>query len=194
LDSPGKSGGGIYAKLYADENRIYVGNVVERSKIAQVLGERTDLQALVFIDDFIGTGESARKYIKELAEECGQALKDSELRTYFIAMCGFQDRKADIELTLSQLKLPVNVHICDPLDESAKCFSDSSHAFPDPAERQRARNIAYEHGAQIVRENCLGYGDCQTAVIFEYNCPNNNLPILWAESTDPPWRPLFKRL
>jgi len=193
LDSPGKSGGGIYAKLYADENGIYAENVVERNKLAQVLKERTDLQALVFIDDFIGTGGSAKDYFVKLSGECGQSLMDSGLKIYFIAMCGFQDRKTEIEATLSQLELPINVHICDPLDDSAKCFSDNSIVFPDPIERGQARGIAYEHGAQIVRENYLGYGDCQTVVIFEYNCPNNNLPILWAESTDPPWYPLFKR-
>ena len=85
------------------------------------------------------------------------------------------------------------MHICDPLDESAKCFSENSRIFPNKVERQQAMNIALEYGSKIVKNNQLGYADCQTTIIFENNCPNNNLPILWATSKDSSWLPLFKR-
>jgi len=193
LDSPGKSGGGIYAKLYSDENGIYANNVVEKSKLEQVISESEGLNALVFVDDFIGTGNSAKDYFSELGQQHGNFLAKSGLRIFFIVICGFVDRKVEIEELLEKIKLPVNVHICDPIDELAKCFSEPSSTFPDSGELERARAIAYEHGAKIVNKNFLGYGDCQTAVVFETNCPNNNLPILWAASEDPPWRPLFER-
>ncbi len=193
LDSPGKSGGGKYAKLYADENGIYYGNVVERGKLARVVSQREDLQALVFIDDFIGTGGSAQDYFKDLAEECGQVLRESGLKIYFIAVTGFQESQSRIEKTIADHDLPIEVHICDPLDSSARCFGENSWIFPDESERLQAMRIAHEHGARIVKDNPLGYGDCQTVTVFPDSCPNNNLPILWAESDEPPWRPLFRR-
>ena len=193
LDSPGKSGGGKYAKLYADENRIYFGNVVERSKLAEVVSQREDVQALVFIDDFIGTGGSAQAYLKQLAEESGQILREADLRIYFIAVTGFQESQSNIEGTIAECNLPIEIHICDPLDSSARCFEENSRIFPDESERLQAMRVAHEHGVRIMKRNPLGYGDCQTAIVFPDSCPNNNLPILWAESDEPPWRPLFKR-
>ena len=117
----------------------------------------------------------------------------SGLTIYFIAICGFQDKKLEIEQYLDQIKLPVNVNICDPIGESSKCFSKNSTIFINEFDRNKAKEIAYEHGAKIIKKNYLGYGDCQTTIIFETNCPNNNLPILWAECDDPTWYPLFKR-
>ena len=86
----------------------------------------------------------------------------------------------------------MRVHVCDPLDESAKTFSDKSRIFPDPLERAKAKKIAYEYGVQLVKNAPLGYGDCQSTVVFEHGCPNNNLSILWGESEN--WTPLFRRL
>jgi len=193
LDSPGKSGGGIYAKLYADENNIYVKNVIEKNRIEDFIHKHEGLKALVFIDDFIGTGESIMAGFSELNELCGNILKEINLKIYFIAICGFQEKKIKIEKLLDEIGLLANLHICDPLDEGDKCFSESSRYFENLDEKKQAEQLAYEYGAKLVRKNYLGYGDCQTAVIFEYNCPNNNLPILWAESENPQWTPLFKR-
>jgi len=59
LDGPGKSGF-QYAKIYAEENRIYHENVQEPPR-ALKNATRSDsaVKALVFIDDFLGTGQSA---------------------------------------------------------------------------------------------------------------------------------------
>lgn len=42
-----------------------------------------------------------------------------------------------------------------------------------------------------VQEDALGYNDAQVLIAFEYNTPNNTLPIIWAD--DQQWNPLFKR-
>lgn len=193
LDSPGKSGA-YYAKLYADENEIYVNNVVERGRLRKALETRQEVQALVFVDDFMGTGDSASEYFKKIAEECGEVLRNRRgLRTFFITVCGFRTAQVKVEGTLVQCSLPVKVHTCDPLDESAKCFSERSQIFPDAVERNQAKTIADEHGRRLVKRNPLGYGNCQATVVFAHSCPNNSLPILWKESKNPPWKPLFKR-
>lgn len=42
-----------------------------------------------------------------------------------------------------------------------------------------------------IKKDALGYDDSQVLIAFEYNTPNNCLPIIWAENDI--WRPLFKR-
>ena len=197
LDGIGKSGGGRLAKLYADENEIYKGNVVELGKLTETLTEairkQDDVQAVVFIDDFIATGESASKSIRKLIDDCGDVLKSPKLVFYILSITGFDNGVKNLEKTIFDLKLPVSVHICDPIDETYKCFDINSRMFPEEGERLQAMQLAKEFGYQIVKENSLGFGNCQSAIIFPDNCPNNNLPILWAESENPPWTPLFKR-
>lgn len=191
LDGPGKSGA-YYAKLYADENEIYVSNVVERSKLSHILAEPKNLQALVFVDDFIGTGDSACQYFERLARECGELLSASNLRVFFIAVSGFEASRIKVEKVLTDCNLPVRVHICEPLDESDKCFGEKSKVFSNIVERERAKGIAYEKGVKLATWP-LGYGACEAIVVLEQSCPNNTLPILCADSSDPPWKALFRR-
>ncbi|MCJ7515149.1 MAG: ATP-binding protein [Dehalococcoidia bacterium] len=190
LDSPGKSGS-QYAKLYADENDIYYTNVVERSRLKEELLRRPGLQALVFIDDIIGTGLTVRDGFYKLNADCGATLRGLRLKLFFISVCGFEEQQTEIEDALVECNLPMNVHVCDLLDASAKCFSDNTRIFPNPKERQQAKNITYQCGVKLVSNAPLGFGDCQAAVVFEQTCPDNSLPILWSESKD--WIPLFPR-
>lgn len=204
LDQPGKHGPTL-AKIYKDENGIYYENVIEKSEISSVLKEKEKelpAFALVFIDDFIGTGDSACEYFKELVSEHGEILKrlskepgeipgTTKLQIFFIAICGFQEAQDKIEKVLDELELPVEIHICDPLSEEDKVFSEKSKIFTSESERNEAKKIAYEYGSKLVKNAPLGYGDCQAAIVFEHNCPNNSLPILWAESQD--FTPLFPR-
>ena len=93
---------------------------------------------------------------------------------------------------MKQLNLPIELHICDLLDDSAKCFSDTSCIFADDAQREKAKDVASSYGIRLQKREPLGYGNCQTTVVFEDNCPNNSLPILWDKA--PNWMPLFERL
>lgn len=205
LDHPGKSGAYL-AKLYADENDIYYENIIEKSKLSSVLEKKSEELksfALVFIDDFIATGDSACEYFAKLNEENGSTIGRllaekgeieglSKLQIFFIAICGYQESRDKLKKVLEDLKLNVRIHLCDPLDESDKAFSEKSKIFPDEFKREKAKNIAFEFGSKLVKNAPLGYGNCQSTVVFEHNCPNNTLPILWAESKT--WIPLFPRL
>lgn len=193
LDSPAKSGGGRYAKLYKDENGIYYKNVVERGALAKTLRDNDRVQALVLIDDLLGTGNSAEGYFKQLAADCGDLLRQPHLAVYFVVVTGFEEAQDRVESVLKELQLPIETHILDPLDSSDKCFSENSKILPDRTERLRAEQLAREHGVALVKNYPLGYGDCQCAIVFSESCPNNSLPIFWAKSDDPKWRPLFRR-
>ena len=85
----------------------------------------------------------------------------------------------------------INLIICEPLNESDKCFSDESKIYTNPDDRRNARDICWEKGNYLLYNNPLGFGDCQSIVVFPDTCPNNSLPILWAEKEN--FKPLFKR-
>ncbi|MGE5416705.1 MAG: AAA family ATPase [Acidobacteriota bacterium] len=188
LDGPAKSGAQC-AKIYADENKIYSKNVVEKAKLYDALQSNDKIKALVFIDDFLGTGRTAIEHFTSLAEELGELLVQRPI--YFIALCGFEDAKNSLIEAIENLGLDVNVHVLNILDNSYKCFSDDSRIYPDVTERQKAKQMAKTKGEMLEKNNPLGFGDCEAAIVFEYNCPNNSLPILWKAQKG--WAPLFLR-
>jgi hypothetical protein len=190
LDELGKSGA-YCAKVYADENEIYTKNIVEKSKISRVLKENDNIQALVFIDDFVGSGDSVSRYFAELFQQQPDVFHHKTLRICLVAVCGFQDALVRIEQNIAELGITLNLHICDPLDDQDRCFSENSRFFQDPNEKERAKEVAHRHGVSLVKNAPLGYGNCQSAVIFEDSSPNNNLPILWSDNHG--WTPLFRR-
>jgi hypothetical protein len=192
LDAPAKSGS-HFAQLYADESRISVENVVAKETLKDVLEEVEKTQALVFIDDLVGSGGSAEEYLRELDAEFGDLVRDQNIKVVFIAMVAYVEGWARVERAVENLRMSVEPHACEVLDKTARCFSEDSVVFPDAAERESARGIALEWGQRLEKNCPLGYGDLQLAVVFERRCPNNSLPILWSELGEPKWIPLFKR-
>ena len=90
--------------------------------------------------------------------------------------------------------MPIKIHFCELLDDTYKCFNEESVIIKNSDQRQRALQAALNHGKYLEPKCPLGYGDLELAVVFERGCPNNSLPILWSESLNQKWTPLFKRL
>ena len=196
IDGPGKSGA-VYAGLYTELADISKGNVIERGRLKSTLAgimrkppiERP--HTLVFIDDFIGTGESACKYFRQINSMCGNLLSESKLRIFFIVLSGFEQGKQNIQRALDEVMFKVSVRVCDLQGEADKCFTEASKFFPHALQRETAKNIAERYGLTLVLDHPLGFGNCQAAIAFEDSCPNNTLPIFWSDSNN--WIPLFRR-
>ncbi|MFZ3171817.1 MAG: ATP-binding protein [Carboxydocellales bacterium] len=191
LDGVGKSGAEC-AKLYADENAIpSKNNVIERGKLRQLLEKNQGISAIVFVDDILGTGNTACEYIRSLNDDCGDLIRSGRYRVFLFAICGLVEAKEKLVKQIDELNLTIDVHLCDPLDNTDKCFSEESKFFSDYSDKQMAKKIASDNGYNLVKSDPLGHGNCQLAVVFEWNCPNNSLPIFWKEQKN--WFPLFKR-
>lgn len=188
LDGPGKSGS-QFARLYAQENNIYIKNVIEQARIANTLISQKNIKAMVFIDDLIGIGDSAIENIKRLISDVGAPLFRVPL--FVIAVCGFSEALERVEQEIENLPGIWNIHVLDILTNKDKCFNEESNIFPTADERITARKIAREHGNRLKKKAPLGYKDVQANVVFESNCPNNCLPIIYKKSTE--WFPLFER-
>ncbi|MDQ3691540.1 MAG: hypothetical protein M3406_16215 [Chloroflexota bacterium] len=190
LDAPGKSGAS-YAKLYADENGIYYKNVIEPSEISERLAEDHAYHALVFVDDFVGSGDSVSEGLEASVLPHASTYSSLKGGLYVLAVAGFLSGKARVERAIEKLGLRATLRVLDPLDDSSRCFSSTSTAFPDEAERDQARRIASSYGRRLVKAAPLGYSGGEALVVFEQTVPNNCPAILWAKSGS--WMPLFPR-
>lgn len=190
LGGTGKSSA-HYARLYADENQIAKEKVVAPERISAEFAKGRH-QALVFIDDFIGTGGTASRSIRHIAEASGEAILASGVNVHIVAVTGFDAGVEAVEAALTGQAATWQLNVCDPLSESNRAFSSDSTVFSDASERERARRLFEECGRRALPKNPLGFGGCEAVVVFDSNCPNNSLPVLWASDRDD-WVPLFPR-
>lgn len=150
---------------------------------------------MVFIDDIVGTGTTAIEFLTSLDPIIYPYVLDKKILVFFIAIAGYTAGIKKVQDGLSKLSTEVQFHVCDTYDESYKCFSSKSRALNNPSDREFAKVVAQRVGKFLEKKWPLGYGDLEAAIVFENSCPNNSLPILWAEGkTGLKWTPLFKRL
>ncbi len=181
-----------YARMFCQENSLLKDNAMN----LQGLGERvaksgTNIQAIVFVEDFIGTGGTVIEAMRQLNHEIGDAVRQHGIKLFILSICGFERSLAKIKNAAKQCNLPIELFCCDPLDESDMAFSSTSKVFPHATEREQACALAKEKGDFLERKYPLGHGECQALVAFFSNCPNNTLPILYKETER--WIPLFPR-
>lgn len=190
-DNIAKSGA-YYARVYYSENNIYADNVLSYEKIGKRIEKFEGIQAIVFVDDFIGTGDSTCEYLKKFNEDYGKIIASKGIIVNFIAICGFEEGELKISNFIEDLQFKVKFKILDKLNNSDKCFSETSKIFKDINIRIQAKNVAYNIGKKLELKWPLGFGNCEATVVFQDNCPNNTLPILWSSNKE--WYPLFRRL
>ena len=192
--SPAQSGSS-YARIYANENKIYIDNAVSFDKISDVLEKKSHIKAIVFVDDIIASGNSAVESLNTLNDQCGKLLEKQKVTVFISAICGLHIGIKKLEDAIEKVPFEAEAIVGDLLTEIDQCFSSTSEVFSSSDERNRAKRIVLEHGRLLQKKLPLGYGDGQLLVAFHDNCPNNTLPILWCEPTgNKQWIPLFKRV
>jgi len=149
-----------------------------------------EVSRYVFIDDMCGSGSQGEEY----SENTVVPLKtlNADATAYYYALFG-----TDAGIThLKTLNRFDEVHSVVELDASFKCFDDDSRIYRDAKpflNRDGAKQLAHRFGTRLWGHP-LGYKDGQLLLGFEYNTPDNTLPIIWsAGSAQFPWAPIFKR-
>jgi hypothetical protein len=189
LDGAGKSGPEI-ARRYRSANAIGYDNVLEFAELTNGV-ETMRPSAVIFVDDFVATGESVESALLQVDPRVVEYLKQEGVRAGFACVAGFDDGLKRIGRAFRGMGISARVRAGDALDDSDRCFHPKSRFFDSDEERMVAEEVALRHGKELDNRQPLGYGDVQAAVVFEARCPNNSLPILWAERGD--WNPLFPR-
>jgi hypothetical protein len=181
-----------YARMFCQENKVMRENAVGWEGLGSRLrSQRGELQAVVVIDDFVGTGGTAIDSLTRMNEQIGNDLRASEVKLFLIIICGFADALEKVRKVGEDLKLPLEIYCSDILSESDRAFSVSSIAFETDGDRLRARDLARGQGESLERKWPLGHGNCEALVVFFANCPNNTLPIIFKSGAD--WTALFPR-
>lgn len=143
---------------------------------------------LVYVDDVTISGEQALEYIESRNVKAHN--------TYVATLIATEDAIRRLSYAKDNIK-PISTVI---LDQRDRAFSASTYVF---SEKRMAdiREIAQEfcelygkkavNGCGYMAKYPLGFDDGQYMISFEYNTPDNTLPIFWGSAYG--WIPLFKR-
>lgn len=143
---------------------------------------------LIFIDDVAMSGTQACSYGKKF-------IIDAEKKYAGFLIATEESIKMIRESTLDMRPIATMV-----LDKRDRAFSENSFVFSDSKVKkiiEYAKEFCREYGKIAVQgdpymSNCpLGYKDGAYLIGFEYNTPDNSLPIFWGTGNG--WIPIFKR-
>jgi len=134
---------------------------------------------IIFIDDFIGSGQQAIEYYFDNINAILEILPQ-EIEMHLAVLVGYEDGINRFEEETNRSIIVVN-----QLNDRNKLFSHINHDFNDEEKR-------------ILRELCgnagdfpTGFNDIQSTVVFHYRSPNNTISILRCSNEN--WKGLFPR-
>ncbi len=188
-ESPAKAGS-TYCRLFASENNLSAQSVLTLETLKRRMKGDGQIQRLVLIDDFAGTGRSLVNGLKRELDTL-QSANVEGIRVILIALVGFGSARTSVERFIKSNDLDARVCFCEELGDEDRAFHETSRAFPDRREREHARQIAEAKGVNLEKWQPLGFRGDQALIVFSQSCPNNTLPILWSRNKD--WSPLFPR-
>jgi len=151
-------------------------------KVKECLSENC---ALIFLDDFCGTGQTGLKFWKSRAQKIQK--NNPNTKIYYLALVA-------MEMGTSRIANRTKFKMVSPviLNEEYRVFSDLSRVFPDRKKREIAKKICGVYCERLEGKDYeYGFGNSQVLVGFHHNIPDNTLPIFWSNAHG--WEPLFRR-
>lgn len=170
---------------YSKINSIPEEYCYELLKFIDILDTKKGIKSVIFIDDFIGSGDQACTFLSnELMEDFDiVGIKYKEYQ----ALVGFVTGKEAIIK-----KTGIKVNITHELTNKDRIFHEASTRLTDNYyELKKYREAMLKYGQKLFPSHPLGYRNSQALIVFYYNTPNNTLPVIWATEE---WKPLFPRI
>lgn len=150
---------------------------------------------VVFVDDFIGSGNSLIKYEKAFISA---QFSIKKITPIYIVMCIYYLEKSKRKVE-------------DVWGREVRFVGEMRHAGFERGkspftgnQRIEIRKFAYHYGQELFSigkppiAHPLGFENSQALVVFPYNPPNNTLPIIWSAKDYVPsgkkWIPLYPRI
>lgn len=145
---------------------------------SQILLERLGRDdTLVFIDDFVGTGDSVCKAWEESFAE----LVPDIGRVFLVVVAAIEDGRKRVTKQTSLTCVAGH-----ELTDEDNFFAEKCGTF---SQADKAAILRYCERADIKEPK--GYKNCGLVVVFQHRSPNNTLPILYADHKK--WTGLFPR-
>jgi hypothetical protein len=176
--------------LFCDIASVLTVKKDDNNKLFVELSE-PDILRYIFIDDMCGTGATAKKFSDQMLLNIKNVNKDIEFHylTLFATSRGIDEVKRNTVFE-------ENCFALFELDESYKILLDNSRYFancPKIIDENIVKDIIKKYGLLTWKDNPYGFGDSQLLLGMHHNIPNNTIPIIWWESENDAWIPIFKR-
>lgn len=155
-----------------------------------------DVQDYYFIDDVCGSGDTAKKFSKDVLDEILAMANQAPVRFHYY--CIFGTRKGLGEIRANTV-FGENVAAIYELDETFSALSDKSRYLKNhPADivPSIVREVALHYGALLWPGQPGGYDNNQLVLGFTHNTPDNTLPVFWGHpdhGSTIPWNSAFQR-
>jgi hypothetical protein len=160
------------------------------------LGNLQKIKTIIFIDDFLGTGNQFIKFFEDRVEE---DLLNSGINLVYCPMTAVKDGLDNL-----MDKIPY-VHLCpiEVVSDTDNFFNSIAKEFDFNLEEIRQFDDIYMNYLRKVKLNKLGgrpnqktnmskgYGKLSLTFAYEHATPNASLPLLWANSEN--YTSLFTR-
>jgi hypothetical protein len=173
VGDPG-SGSGIVARVLRDILRGGPFKLISMVDLGRYRPK--ELDAIVFIDDFSGTGSTLEKWWANV-----EALVRPTDAAVFVGLLVLnQPARAKIESFAEVLAVEELIN--------RNVLADGNDDFSAP-QKAALRSYCMKTGADS--DYVSGFGNCGLLLAFRHGCPNNSLPVLWHEGKS--WKPLFNR-
>lgn len=139
----------------------------------------TPSKAVVFFDDFSGTGKSLAEWWPVVEP----IVRPKDVAVAFGLITITTKARSRLQELVAQI-LAV-----DDLTEQHNVLSEANTDF---ATAQKKRLLDYCRKTRCHQDFRMGFNDSGLLLAFKHGCPNNSLPILWWQNGNH-WTPLFQR-
>ncbi len=192
MGKPGKSGHVILylvKNLYKNYTSEYIESIRYYNHPKDVdIKSLTDRDAIIFLDDIIGSGDSFATACKstfnrkkngkiiQIKNEwsIGNVVKEGAPYNIVLLSCILMDKgKKRLERDFPYVKLYGEVRY--------RAFAKNMSPFGGYYKMLKLREFCYKYGQQICQDQKLGYSNSQALILFAHAVPNNTLPIIWID-------------
>lgn len=158
--------------------------------LSEINHRNSPVSRYVFLDDLVGSGTQASRYLTENLSKIRNYNSNLDLRfmSLFATTEGLNK--------LNDYGMFNGKAVClFELDETYKAFDKSSRYFSKTPLHQidDLFKIASFYGRKLQPMQALGYKNGQLMLGFSHNTPDNTLPIFWDEGHSVSWSPVFIR-
>lgn len=198
VDGEGKSGQS-YASVFAEANLISGDCIIPPGDFEKKVGRHyaagNEVDALVIVDDFVGTGRSLIANLEKFLDQAVSALPEGTPIRVITLLATQEGQRRVLESLQKMAYVNIDFKPCEMTTEKDFAFPESGAGWASTDDYDRAKALCLDIGHRIYKQNPLGYGGAGLLVAFPTNIPNNTLPILHSPARigGLPWAPLFER-
>ncbi len=150
---------------------------------------KPDAQTLIFVDDFIGTGDTVLKFNQSL-KNAGIFTKFPKIQIYYLSLIVTELGLKKIQSSDANCKLIY----AEMIPQEYKVFSPDTKILSgySASDMKIAQITCQKIGIFLEGDMyALGYKNSELLIGLHHNIPNNTLPVIWSSNKD--WVPIFPR-